>query len=151
MFVSEKPLMCQRKLPPSFWNSAYRPSVPSSGLSAAAAAGSSLDYARDSYFSPSWYPFQNNWPYRLPSHGHSDIGQSLTYSGIESSGKLNNPYQSFMFPGGYDRGSSKFEFSKNMDSLTGSSSYYGLPRLGMEFPSKSNLDSGVSGKFLQDR
>ncbi|OWF41339.1 transcription cofactor vestigial-like protein 2 isoform X1 [Mizuhopecten yessoensis] len=143
---TDKPLMCHRKLPPSFWNSTYRPPATTNPLGP---SGGGLDYSRDTYFSPSWYSLQNNWPYRLPSHGHSDIGQSLSYPSLDTSSKLSNPYQSFVFPGSYDSRPSKFDFSKNMDPLSGSSGYYGLSRLGMDFPSKSNIESTVSGLEYQ--
>ncbi|XP_062611616.1 transcription cofactor vestigial-like protein 2 [Saccostrea cucullata] len=138
---AEKPLMCHRRLPPSFWNSAYKP--PSAQLG----TGSNFDYSRDPYFPSSWYSLQNNWPYRLPSHTHTDLGGSLPYSSFDATGKFGSTYQSLMFPGSYDTRQSKYDFAKNMESLAGTSSYYGLSRLGMDFTSKG--DPPVNGLEYQ--
>lgn len=138
LFVcSEKPLMCHRKLPPSFWNSAYKPPQ--------LATGSNFDYSRDPYFPSSWYSLQNNWPYRLPPHSHTDLGGSLPYSSFDAPGKFGSTYQSLMFPGSYDSRQSKYDFAKNMESLAGTSSYYGLSRLGMDFTAKGNVEPPVTG------
>ena len=134
--------MCHRKLPASFWNSAWKP--PPSQF----ASGGNLDYSRDPYFPSSWYSLQNNWPYRLPSHGHAELGGSLSYSSFDPASKLGSPYQSLVFPGSYDSRQSKYDFAKNMESLAGSSGYYGLSRLGMDFTSKGNMDPPVAGNFL---
>ncbi|XP_048769409.1 transcription cofactor vestigial-like protein 2 isoform X2 [Ostrea edulis] len=140
---AEKPLMCQRKFPPSFWNSAYKPTAPQLGT------GTNFDYSRDPYFPTSWYSLQNNWPYRLPSHSHADLSGSLPYSSFDAPGKFGSTYQSLMFPGSYDTRQSKFDFAKNMESLAGTSGYYGLSRLGMDFSSKGNVDPPVSGLEYQ--
>lgn len=129
--------MCHRKLPPSFWNSAYKPPQ--------LATGSNFDYSRDPYFPSSWYSLQNNWPYRLPPHSHTDLGGSLPYSSFDAPGKFGSTYQSLMFPGSYDSRQSKYDFAKNMESLAGSSSYYGLSRLGMDFTGKGNVEPPVTG------
>lgn len=136
-FCSEKPLMCHRKLPPSFWNSAHKPPQ--------LATGSNFDYSRDPYFPSSWYSLQNNWPYRLPPHSHTDLGGSLPYSSFDAPGKFGSTYQSLMFPGSYDSRQSKYDFAKNMESLAGTSSYYGLSRLGMDFTGKGNVEPPVTG------
>ncbi|XP_011435157.3 transcription cofactor vestigial-like protein 2 isoform X1 [Magallana gigas] len=138
---AEKPLMCHRKLPPSFWNSAYKPPQ--------LATGSNFDYSRDPYFPSSWYSLQNNWPYRLPPHSHADLGGSLPYSSFDAPGKFGSTYQSLMFPGSYDSRQSKYDFAKNMESLAGSSSYYGLSRLGMDFTGKGNVEPPVTGLEYQ--
>lgn len=134
--------MCQRKFPPSFWNSAYKPTAPQLGT------GTNFDYSRDPYFPTSWYSLQNNWPYRLPSHSHADLSGSLPYSSFDAPGKFGSTYQSLMFPGSYDTRQSKFDFAKNMESLAGTSGYYGLSRLGMDFSSKGNVDPPVSGNTI---
>ena len=51
-----------------------------------------------------------------------------------------------MFPGSYESRQSKYDFAKNMESLAGTSSYYGLSRLGMDFAPKGNVDPPVTGK-----
>lgn len=50
-----------------------------------------------------------------------------------------------MFPGSYDSRQSKYDFAKNMESLAGTSSYYGLSRLGMDFTGKGNVEPPVTG------
>ncbi|XP_071133567.1 transcription cofactor vestigial-like protein 2 [Mytilus galloprovincialis] len=139
----EKPLMCQRKMPSSFWNSNHKRTSP---------YGSScgLDY-RDPYFPPSWYTLQNNhWPYSFPRHhAHSELGQNFTYSSLDTAGKLGTPYQSLMFPPGYESRQNKYDFTKNMESLSSPSNYYGLSRFGMDLATKGNIDSTVSGLEYQ--
>lgn len=138
-YISEKPLMCHRKFPPSFWNSNHKRTI-------AAGPSCGLDY-RDPYFPPSWYALQNNhWPYRFPSHAHSELGQNFTYSSLDTAGKLGTPYQSLMFPSSYESRQNKYDFAKNMESLSSPSGYYGLSRLGMDLATKGNMDSTVSGE-----
>lgn len=135
----EKPLMCHRKLPPSFWNSNYR-------KTSSFSSPSSFDSYRDPYFPPSWYSLQNNhWPYRLPSHAHSELGQNFTYPSLESAGKFGSPYQSLVLSSSYDSRQNKYDFAKSMDSLSNPSGYYGLSRLGMDLATKSNIDSTMPG------
>ncbi|KAJ8315376.1 hypothetical protein KUTeg_007526 [Tegillarca granosa] len=142
--IEKKPLMCHRKLPPSFWNSNYR--QPSATITS---ASSNFDYSRDPYLTPSWYSLQSNWPYRISSHTHTDLTQPLSYTAFDSASKLSTPYQSIVFPGSYDSRQSKYDFAKNMDSLAGTSSYYGLSRFGMDFPTKGNMETPVPGLEYQ--
>lgn len=133
--------MCHRKLPPSFWNSNYK-------RSSSYSSSCGLESYRDPYFPPSWYTLQNNhWPYRLPSHTHSELGQNFAYPSLETAGKLGPSYQSLMFPSSYESRQNKYDFAKSMDSLSNPGSYYGLSRLGMDLATKSNIDSTVPGRF----
>jgi hypothetical protein len=46
----------------------------------------------------------------------------------------------------YESRQNKYDFAKNMESLSSPSGYYGLSRLGMDLATKGNMDSTVSGK-----
>ena len=63
--VSDTLLMCQRKLPPSFWNSAYQP-PPSASTS-----HGGFPLGADAYFSPSLYGLHKSWPYPYSSQAHT--------------------------------------------------------------------------------
>ncbi|OWF41340.1 transcription cofactor vestigial-like protein 2 [Mizuhopecten yessoensis] len=142
---SDTPLMCQRKLPPSFWNSAYQPPRPSF------ASGSSADYPRDYLTSP-WYTLSNNWPYHFAaSQSYSnapDFARSFPYSSFDSASKLGPSYQSLMLRSGFDSRNSKYEMSKLSDSLQGAGSYYAsLQRFGADLSSNVNYDSSTTSSL----
>ena len=123
-FHLDSNLMCNRKLPPSFWISDYQPPRPSFGTH------TNQDFSRDLYSASSWY----NWPYHFPSSSYpnsSELSRSFPYSSFDPMGKLSPSYQSLMLRSGLEARNSKFDRAKIPDPLSGSS-YYGLSRLGAD-------------------
>ena len=138
--------MCQRKLPPSFWNSAYQPQPSASG-----SGHGGFPLGADAYFSTSLYGFHKTWPYysTQPSYGHQGA-PGFSYASVDSAAsRLNSHYGSLMMPnsslgGRMDSRHAQYELGKNTDAFP-SSSYYPMGRFGSEVSSTVGVDSGMAG------
>ncbi|KAH9508977.1 hypothetical protein Btru_048454 [Bulinus truncatus] len=137
----ETPLMCHRKLPPSFWNSSYLPSCNNSGNNFPALGA-------DAYFQSSLYNLHKTWPYHYSpqSHTYPHHQSALTYPSMDTPSRLTSHYGSFMMPGpslsgrmGESRHHGQYEWTKSSDTFTG---YYGMGRLGSE------VDTSLQGLDL---
>ncbi|VDI37528.1 transcription cofactor vestigial-like protein 2 [Mytilus galloprovincialis] len=128
-------LMCNRKLPPSFWISDYQPPRPAYG---------SQDFSRDLYSASSWY----NWPYHFPPSSYpsgSEFSRPFPYSPLDPMSKLSPTYQSLMLRSGFESRNSKYDRTKIPESLSTPSSYYGL-RLGADLSSANmNFEPSTPG------
>ncbi|ESO84281.1 hypothetical protein LOTGIDRAFT_155616 [Lottia gigantea] len=136
-------LMCQRKLPPSFWNSAYQP---------ASTSHSNFPLGADTYFPTSFYGFHKNWPYYSQTHSYGQSAHSLTYPSIDSASRLNSHYSSLMMPTApslssrLDSRHSQYDLTKGADPFP--SSYYSMGRFGADVASTMGMESGIAGVDL---
>ncbi|CAL1532808.1 unnamed protein product [Lymnaea stagnalis] len=129
--------MCHRKLPPSFWNSAYQPPCNNN---------SNFSLGADAYFQSSLYNLHKTWPYHYGSQSHTypHPQSALPYAGMDPTGRLTSHYGSFMMsgptiPGRDSRYHSQYELSKPSEAFSG---YYGMGRFG------GDMDTSISGLDL---
>ncbi|KAI8791423.1 transcription cofactor vestigial-like protein 2 [Biomphalaria glabrata] len=128
---ADTPLMCHRKLPPSFWNSSYQPSCSNN-------SNSFSSLGADAYFQSSLYNLHKTWPYHYSPQPHSYPAHqsALAYPGMDTPGRLTSHYGSLMMPGpslsarmGESRHHGQYEWTKSSDTFSG---YYGMGRFGSE-------------------
>lgn len=139
-------LMCNRKLPPSFWNSAYQPPPSASG-----SAHSNFPLSADSYFPSSIYGLHKNWPYytsQAHTYGHQGP-HAFSYSSMDSASRLNSHYNSLMMQtpslgGRMDSRHAQYDLGKSSDAFT-AAGYYSMGRFGSDIASTVGVDSGISG------
>ncbi|KAL8573529.1 hypothetical protein ACOMHN_047800 [Nucella lapillus] len=147
-------LMCQRKLPPSFWNSAYQPPPPVGPSGSGHAGGFSL--GPDAYFSPSLYGLHKSWPYPYSTQAAHTYGHqgahAFSYSGMEATRGLTSHYSSLVVPGaglgarGDGRGAGQYDLSKGGDAFSSAAAagYYAMSRFGSDL----GMDSALPGLDL---
>ncbi|XP_046544382.1 transcription cofactor vestigial-like protein 2 [Haliotis rubra] len=146
---SDTSLMCNRKLPPSFWNSSYQPPPSASG-----SAHSNFPLSADSYFSSSLYGLHKNWPYyttQAHTYGHQGP-HAFSYSSMDSASRLNSHYNSLMMQnpsigGRMDSRHAQYDLGKSSDAFT-AAGYYSMGRFGSDIASTVGVDSGISGLDL---
>lgn len=144
------PLMCHRKFPASFWDSAYQ--------SPSTSTPHSFHFATDAYLNTPLYAmsgFHKTWPYSLASQPHTYAPQpahSFSYSSMDSAASRYSPhYGPFMMQSPASMGSriesrhGQYDLAKSTETF--GSSYYPVPRLGGEMGTSFNLESSslVSG------
>ncbi|CAG5133245.1 unnamed protein product [Candidula unifasciata] len=141
---SDTPLMCHRKLPPSFWNSAYQPPCNNN-------SSSNFTFGADAYFQSSLYNFHKAWPYHYGSQSHTyphpqSAAHALSYPGMDATGRLTSHYGSLVMSGpslsgrmGDTRHHSQYDLTKSSDTFSG---YYSMGRFGSE------MDSSLPGLDL---
>ncbi|GAB1600497.1 cofactor vestigial 2 [Argonauta hians] len=144
------PLMCHRKFPASFWDSAYQSSTSS--------LPHSFHFPSDAYLNSSLYAmssFHKTWPYSLASQTHSYAPQpahTFSYSPMETAASRYSPhYAPFMMQSPAQMNSrieprhGQYDVGKSSDPF--SSGYYPVSRLNGEMGSSFNLESSglVSG------
>ncbi|KAK7476185.1 hypothetical protein BaRGS_00032539 [Batillaria attramentaria] len=141
--------MCQRKLPPSFWNSAYQP-PPS-----ASSSHGGFPLGADAYFSPSLYGLHKSWPYPYSSsqpHSYAHQGaHAFSYSGMDATRGLTSHYGSLVMPGaglgarGDGRGG-QYDLGKTSDAFSSAAAagYYAMSRFGSDL----GVDTGLPGLDL---
>ncbi|XP_059152640.1 transcription cofactor vestigial-like protein 2 [Physella acuta] len=124
---SDTPLMCHRKLPPSFWNSAYQ---------APCNNNSNFSLGADAYFQSSLYNFHKTWPYHYGTQSHAYPQSALSYPSMDATGRLTSHYGSLMMSGpsltgrmADTRHHSQYDLTKSTDAFSG---YYGMGRFGSE-------------------
>ncbi|KAK7107279.1 hypothetical protein V1264_015227 [Littorina saxatilis] len=140
--------MCQRKLPPSFWNSAYQPppSAPSSH--------GGFPLGADAYFSPSLYNLHKSWPYPYSTQAHTYGHQgahAFSYSGMDATRGLTSHYGSLVMPGGGlggrgDARGGQYDLTKGGDAFSSAAAagYYAMSRFGSDL----GVDTGLPGLDL---
>ncbi|KAK6170090.1 hypothetical protein SNE40_018567 [Patella caerulea] len=139
---TDSTLMCQRKLPPSFWNSAYQPASTST-------SHSNFPLGAETYFPTSFYGFPKNWPYySSQAHSYGQSAHGLSYSGMDSASRLNSHYSSLMMQspslsGRLDTRHSQYDLGKGADAFP--SSYYSMGRFGADVASTMGMESGIAG------
>ncbi|XP_025099442.1 transcription cofactor vestigial-like protein 2 [Pomacea canaliculata] len=141
-------LMCQRKLPASFWNSAYQP--PPSATS----SHGGFPLGAEAYFSPSLYGLHKSWPYTYSSQPHTYAHQSahaFSYSGMDATRGLTSHYGSLVMPGAglasrADGRSSQYELAKGGDAFSSAAAagYYAMSRFGSDL----GMETGLPGLDL---
>lgn len=150
LFLSDVPLMCHRKFPASFWDSAYQ--------SPSTSTPHSFHFATDAYLNTPLYAmsgFHKTWPYSLASQPHTYAPQpahSFSYSSMDSAASRYSPhYGPFMMQSPASMGSriesrhGQYDLAKSTETF--GSSYYPVPRLGGEMGTSFNLESSSLGKW----